>query len=145
MDEGVKTGEKMVMVGARVSPEQRARIEARGEAFPQADGSRGNMSIVVRSMFDVAELLYDTARVERVREAAKAAGVPVDAMWPRLVDAGLRAEAEDARSRAAAAAKEDEFKAFGKVIEDFFSPDPARRPKKSPAPRESNSAGKHKA
>ena len=78
------------MVGARVSPEQRARIEARGESRPRADGSRGNMSIVVRSMFDVAEILYDTARVARVREAARVAGVPVDAMWARLVDAGLR-------------------------------------------------------
>jgi len=132
------------MVGARVSPEQRARIEARGESFPQADGSRGNMSIVVRSMFDVAEILYDTARVARVREAARMAGVPVDAMWSRLVDAGLRAEEEDARERAKTAAKEAEINTFVSVMGDVFGNPPVRASKKSHAPREASGAAKRK-
>lgn len=132
------------MVGARVSPEQRARIEARGESFPQADGSRGNMSIVVRSMFDVAEILYDTGRVARVRDAARAAGVPVDAMWARLVDAGLRAEAEDASRRVAAIAKEAEINTFVSVMGDMFGNPPVRTSKKSHAPRESSGAAKRK-
>jgi len=102
------------------------------------------MSIVVRSMFDVAEILYDTARVARVREAARMAGVPVDAMWSRLVDAGLRAEEEDARERAKTAAKEAEINTFVSVMGDVFGNPPVRASKKSHAPRESSAAAKRK-
>lgn len=87
---------KMVMVGARVPPERRASIEARGDAYPNADGSRGNMSVVVREFLDLGEAMSDTARIRAVRPLAQAAGVSIGEMCARLVDRGLGLAAEPA-------------------------------------------------
>lgn len=82
---------KKVMVGARVSPEMRAAIEARGEAYPNADGSRGNMSVVLREWFDFAVVLCSPARVARVRRLAMARGEAMATTWAWLADRALDA------------------------------------------------------
>lgn len=82
---------RMIQVGARVPPELRAAIEARGDAYPNADGSRGNMSVVLREWFDFAVVLCSPERVGRVRRLALAKGEAMVVTWAWLVDRALDA------------------------------------------------------
>lgn len=90
----------MTVVSAKVPPEQRARLEALASAFPMADGSRGNLSAVLRTWLDLGEVLYESKRVRRVREIAQASGMTIAETWGALVDAGLRAAVERVVSEA---------------------------------------------
>lgn len=94
----------MTVVSAKVPPAQRLRLECLAAAFPMADGSRGNLSAVLRTWLDLGEVLYEAGRVRRVRELAQAAGTSVAETWGALVDEGLRVVAQ--RSAVPAAASE---------------------------------------
>jgi hypothetical protein len=91
---GMVESVKRVMVGARVDPSMRAAIEARGDAYPNADGSRGNMSVVLREWFDFAVVLCSPDRVSRVRRIAAAKGRDMVTTWTWLVDRALDAAEE---------------------------------------------------
>ena len=90
-------GEVMTVVSAKVPRAQRGRLERLASAFPMADGSRGNLSAVLRTWLDLGEVLYEAGRVRRVRELAQASGSSVAETWGALVDEGLRVVAERTR------------------------------------------------
>lgn len=87
----ISATEKMKVVSTKVPPAQRARLEQLASSFPNADGTRGNLSAVLRTWLDLGEVLYEPGRVRKVRALAEAAGGAVAETWAKLVDAGLAA------------------------------------------------------